>query len=145
VTPRALDRDALHAKLRMLRDLLDDLEQLGELTQSELAEDRVRRYAVERIVTQLVELAASVNSHIAASTLGRGPTDYRESFTLAARAGAISADLAQSLRPSVGLRNVLTHEYATIDLGIVSRSIPVALTNYRRYVREVARFLADKP
>jgi uncharacterized protein YutE (UPF0331/DUF86 family) len=144
VTPRSLDRDALQAKLRMLRDLLDDLEQLGELSEEDLVKDRVRRYAVERILTQLVELAVSVNSHIVAATLGRGPNDYRESFTLAGRAGAISAELVATLRPSVGLRNVLTHEYATVDLGIVSRSIPMALRGYRQYVREVARFLADR-
>jgi uncharacterized protein YutE (UPF0331/DUF86 family) len=141
VTPRPLDRDALHAKLRTLRDLLDDLEQLGELSEEQLVSDRVRRYAVERILTQLVELAVSVNSHIAAATLGRGPSDYRDSFTLAGRAGAISPDLAVKLRPSVGLRNVLTHEYATVDLGTVWRSIPLAVSGYRQYVREVAGFL----
>jgi uncharacterized protein YutE (UPF0331/DUF86 family) len=144
VTPRSLDRDALQVKLRMLADLLDDLERLGELRQDDLANDRVRRYAVERILTQLVELAVSVNGHIAAATLGRGPSDYRDSFTLAGRAGAISDELVATLRPSVGLRNVLTHEYATVDLGIVSRSIPMALSGYRQYVREIARFLAGR-
>jgi uncharacterized protein YutE (UPF0331/DUF86 family) len=141
VTPRSLDRDALQAKLAMLRDLLDDLEQLGEVSEDDLVSDRIRRYAVERILTQLVELAVSINSHVAAAILGKGPSDYRDSFTLAGRAGAISSELVTTLRPSVGLRNVLTHEYATVDLGIVSRSIPLAISGYRRYVREVARFL----
>jgi len=38
----------------------------------------------------------------------------------------------------------LTHEYATVDLGIVSRSIPMAISGYRQFVREVARILADQ-
>jgi len=99
VTPRPLDRDALQAKLALLRELLDDLEQLGPTTAAELGHDRIRRCAAERILTQLVEMAVAVNSHIAAATLGKGPRDYRESFVLASQCGAIPADLAEELRP----------------------------------------------
>jgi uncharacterized protein YutE (UPF0331/DUF86 family) len=143
VTPRSLDRDTLHGKLRLLRELLDDLEHLGPVSDRDLAEDRIRRYAVERILTQLVDVAVSINSHIAAAILKRAPADYRDSFALAAGAGAISEELVATLRPSVGLRNVLTHEYATVDLGVVSRSIPWAISGYREYVLEVARFLGQ--
>jgi len=49
----------------------------------------------------------------------------------------------RSCAPSVGLRKVLTHAYATIDLAVVAHSIPMALSGYRQFVREVARFLAE--
>jgi uncharacterized protein YutE (UPF0331/DUF86 family) len=79
VTPRALDADVVHAKLRLMRDLLDDLESVRGLTADQLGRNRMTRHAVERILTQLVDLAVSVNSHLAAARLGRGPADYRES------------------------------------------------------------------
>jgi uncharacterized protein YutE (UPF0331/DUF86 family) len=53
----------------------------------------------------------------------------------------ISEPLARELSPSVGLRNVLTHEYVSVDLSIVAGSIGRAVDGYRRYVEEVARFL----
>jgi uncharacterized protein YutE (UPF0331/DUF86 family) len=100
------------------------------------------RYAVERILTQLVDLAVGINGHVSAVLVGRVPEGYRDSFALAATAGVISEDLAAELAPSAGLRNILTHEYATIDLTIVARSLPRALDGYRRYVGQMARYLS---
>jgi uncharacterized protein YutE (UPF0331/DUF86 family) len=141
VTPPNLDSDAILAKLHLLRELLDDLASIGDTPAERLSSDRLTRHAVERILTQLVDLAVSINSHVATLQLGRGPGSYRESFELAAKAGAISPDLARELAPSVGLRNILTHEYAAIDIGIVANSVPRAVESYRQYITELARFL----
>ena len=54
-------------------------------------------------------------------------------------------DLAERLCRSVGLRNVLTHEYVTVDLGIVATSAAVAQADYGEYVRTVASWLQDRP
>jgi uncharacterized protein YutE (UPF0331/DUF86 family) len=144
MSPRELDRAMIHAKLRVLRDLLEDLEPLRNISAERLGTERLTRYAVERILTQLVDVAVSVNSHVSAALAARGPADYRESFELAARAGLISEPLARELAPSVGLRNVLTHEYVGVDLAIVAGSIGRAVDGYRRYVEEVARFLRSE-
>lgn len=145
MTAQRVDVEQVHAKLRLLREFLDDLETVRDSTSYVLEQQRLRRYAVERILTQLVDLAVSVNSHIAATTLGRAPSDYRSSFDLVARAGAISEVLAAKLAPSVGLRNILTHEYVEVQLDIVADSIGLALDGYGQYVTEVARFLTQRP
>jgi uncharacterized protein YutE (UPF0331/DUF86 family) len=128
-----------------MRELLDDLDAVGPVDAARLTEERMLRHAVERILTQLVELAAAVNGHIAVGRLGRAAATYRESFALAADAGALPEDLAERLAPSAGLRNVLVHEYAQVDLALVARGIELARRDYRSYVREVARFLPDTP
>lgn len=144
MTPRELDADVVHARLRLMRELLDDLEEVGEVTPERLERERLTRRAVERILGQLVDLAVSVNGHAAAALLDRGPSDYRNSFRLAAEAGVVPEDLARDLAPSAGLRNVLIHEYTAIDLDRVAQSVPVYLAGYRRYVSEVARFLKER-
>lgn len=141
MTPSELDAQTVHGKLRLMRELLDDIEPLVDISAERLAEDRLTRHAVERVLTQLVGLAVAINGHVAAARLGRSPSDYRESFELAAAVGAVSGELASHLAPSVGLWNVLTHEYASIDLRIVAESIPLAVKGYRDYVRQVAQFL----
>ncbi len=132
----------MQAKLRAMRELLDDLDGAGPVDASRLTGDRMLRHAVERILTQLVELAAAVNGHLAVGRLGRGAATYRESFALAAEAGALPPDLAERLAPSAGLRNVLVHEYAQVDLVLVARGVELAREHYRSYVREVARSLS---
>ncbi|KAA2261908.1 DUF86 domain-containing protein [Solihabitans fulvus] len=136
-----VNRDVVHERLRLMRDLLTDLDEIGQVTVERLGADRIIRHAIERIVTQLVDLSVSINSHIVAATRGEVPRTYRESFGALAAVGAISTDLAQELAPSAGLRNVLTHEYVTIDLSIVARAVPLAHTGFRQYVVEVARYL----
>jgi uncharacterized protein YutE (UPF0331/DUF86 family) len=142
LTPRRFDPDVVHARLAHMRQLLADLEAKGDVTAQRLGHDRDLRYIVERILTQLVELAVAINGHIAAAVLGRGPVDYADSFDLVADADVLPAELAVELRPSAGLRNVLVHGYLDVDLAQVAGAVPRALAAYRRYVEAVARFAA---
>lgn len=100
--------------------------------------------AVERVLTQLVDLAASVNSHVVTASTGRAPTSYRSSFADAERLGLLTPELAETLQPSVGMRNVLVHEYAEVNITLVAQAIPFALESYGEYVRQVARWLAGR-
>jgi uncharacterized protein YutE (UPF0331/DUF86 family) len=145
VSPREFDPEVAQRRLRMLEELLDDLASIGDVDRARLVEDRLLRHAVERILTQLVELAVSVNSHVAATYVGQAPADYRSSFDLAVSAGLIDGDLSKRLQRSVGLRNILTHEYVTADLAVVARSVTEAREDYAAYVRAVAGWLLSRP
>ena len=52
--------------------------------------------------------------------------------------------IAAALKPSVGLRNVLTHEYVRVDLTMVAKAVPRAVDGYGHYVREVATALQSR-
>ena len=145
----SIDADVLVLRLGLMRELLADLDSVGEVDARRLRDDRLTRHAVERILTrhaveriltQLVDLAVSINSHVAASA-GKTPSSYRESFHAAAAAGLINVDLAQRLAPSAGLRNVLTHDYVDIDLGLVAGAVTASRRDYGEYVTAVARTL----
>jgi uncharacterized protein YutE (UPF0331/DUF86 family) len=139
MSPRRLDPSIVQARLSTMRALLDDLAAI--VPDADIHSDRMLRHAVERILTQLVELAASVNEHVVGARVQQVATSYRESFELAAECGLIDADLRDELLPSVGLRNVLVHEYLAVDLGIVAAAIPRAINGYRSYVAQVAAFV----
>lgn len=143
MTAAPVDLAMVTAKLRLMHDLLDDLTASGEVTATRLAQDRMFRHAVERILTQLVDLAVSVNSHVAAARLGRAPTSYRESFAQAAQAGVIGTELAARLAPAAGLRNVLVHEYTDVDVQLVAAAVPAALRDFGAYIAEVARAMSE--
>lgn len=136
----SIDAEVVVLRLGLLRELLADLDSVGEVDALRLRDDRLTRHAVERILTQLVDLAVSINSHVAVSA-GKTPSSYRESFHAAAAAGLINVDLAQRLAPSAGLRNVLTHDYVNIDLGLVAGAVTAARRDYGEYVTAVARTL----
>jgi uncharacterized protein YutE (UPF0331/DUF86 family) len=142
MTPRRLDPSIVQARLSVMRRLLDDLAGVGAAGQPPLAENRMLRYGIERILTQLVELAAAINEHVVGARLQRVATSYRESFELAEECGLIDKQLRDDLLPSVGMRNVLMHEYLEIDLRKVAVAVPLALSCYRRYVQQAAEFVS---
>ncbi|MGI8522845.1 MAG: type VII toxin-antitoxin system HepT family RNase toxin [Nocardioides sp.] len=144
MTPGHLDVGVVQARLRLIEELLDDLGRIDEVTATMLQEDRMLRHAVERILSQLVELAVAINSHVSATVLNEAPKDYRSSFQLATTAGLIGADLAGELQPSVGLRNVLAHEYVDIDLELVAIAVRLARSGYRAYVRSASTWLRER-
>lgn len=76
------------------------------------------------------------------SLLRRAHT-YAESFALAAESGMIDGELAAAVRPSVGMRNVLVHNYLDVDQERVALAVPMAVEQYGEYVRQVAAFARD--
>lgn len=143
MTPHRLDWQSVRAKLRQIDRFVGVLGSFGPVDADTLDGDIRTALAVERALTLLVELAFSVNGHVAAARLGRSPDTYAESFALAAEAGMIDADLAARLRPSAGMRDVLVHAYLDVDHEIVAAAIPSAITEYDEYARQAARWFAS--
>ena len=106
MSPRDLSAQAVISRLALMHELLADLDPVGTPDAHALERDRLRRRAVERILTQLVDLATDVNNrrdpHIASTQSGRVVGDYRESFDAVVEVGALSAELATHLKPSMG-------------------------------------------
>lgn len=133
-----VDIDSVRARLVTMRRLLDHLVALGPVTRERLERDFAVQLQVERVLTQVVTLATEVNSHVSVRVSGRAPADLRSSFRELADAGWIDRELAVRLQDSTGLRNVLTHEYVSVDLGIVASAVPLVVEGYCEYIRQVA-------
>ncbi len=143
MTPPRLDVDACQEKLALLADLVADLDRYLDVTGGGLRADRDRRHVVERILTQLVDIASSLNSLLARGLGHRAPTGYRDGFELLRDLGVLPPDLVERLLPSVGMRNLLTHEYGRIDLDLVAAATPAAQRDYASYVEVVRSVLRE--
>lgn len=141
MTPWSPSADVVERRLAHQRDLLVEVRKLQPLTAARLASEPVVRAAVERMIQAVVDLALDINGHIASSVLDRSPGTGRESFDLMVTAGVLEAAHAERLKPAVGLRNILVHLYADIDVDIVADSIDEFATAFSDYVRSVARWL----
>ena len=141
MTPRPVHPASVQAKLRSLDELGSALRLVGEIDGARLAEDVLLRLAVERALTQAVDLMVAVCSHVLAAETTTVPMTYRDAVRAAAEHGLIGTDLATSLVAAVGLRNILVHEYTRADLSIVAAAVPVAQRDLTDFVRQVASWL----
>ena len=144
MTPPRVDVDVVRNKLDAIEWTCGVLASLGGVDAQRLDTDPIVAAAVERLLGRLVDLAVDINSHVASARLGRAPAEYRESFDLAVEAGLIDDALADRLKPSVGMRNAIVHEYVRLDLERVAAAVPVAIEVYRQFVTAVARGLVDE-
>lgn len=143
MTPPRLDVDACQEKVALLADLVADLDRHVDVTGGELRADRDRRHVVERILTQLVDIAGSLNSLLARGLGHRTPTGYRDGFELLHQLDLLPQELVDRLLPSVGMRNLLTHEYGRIDLDLVAAATPAARRDYTEYIEVVRNVLRE--
>lgn len=144
MNPRPLDAAVITRRLRLMSTLLEQLVGMGVIDVPRLVNEPVVRLAVERVLTQLVDLAVDINSHVGSAALGRAPERFRDSFDLAVQAGALTPDTAEDLKGAVGLRNVLVHEYLDTDYSIVARAVPQTVDSFSDYVRQVAGWTAGQ-
>jgi uncharacterized protein YutE (UPF0331/DUF86 family) len=141
VTPGAPNAAVLERRLAFQRDLLAEMKKLEPLTSEQLVSNPVLRAAVERMMQAVVDLALDINGHIASSMLHRSPATGRESFDMMVTAGVLEQADANRLKSAVGLRNILVHMYADIDVGVIADSALVFEESFSAYVRTVARWL----
>lgn len=144
MTRRELDWRSVRAKIRGIRQLLDDLEGMGPFDQQRLLNDRIPTLAAERVLTLIVDLAFAANAHVAVAVLRQAPDSYADSFLLAAKAGLIDRDLARAMVPAAGTRNALVHAYLDIDYGKVEIAIDRAPELFGDYVGQVARWIRQR-
>ena len=141
MTPRRAEPDVVSRRLRLMEESLRDLQLLADRTAADLAAAPLDRAAAERLVQVVVDLAVDVNSHLVVASGVRAPETGRESFLAAAAIGALTADLAQRLAPSAGLRNLLVHRYGDVRLDLLAGGIAATLNAYPVYIQQVSAYL----
>ena len=143
MTPPRLDVDACQEKVALLADLVADLDRHGDVTGRELRADRDRRHVVERILTQLVDIAGSLNSLLARGLGHRTPTGYHDGFELLHQLDLLPQELVERILPSVGMRNLLTHEYGLTDLDRVAAATSTARRDDADYLAVIRQTLRE--
>ena len=88
---------------------------------------------LERSVQACVDIA----SHIIAYTPLPGAPTMADSFIVLQNAGILSPLLAQRMIKSVGLRNILVHQYRLIDWKIIWVVLQTHLNDPVEYVKEI--------
>jgi uncharacterized protein YutE (UPF0331/DUF86 family) len=136
-----IDVDLVRRKLSRLNMYLEELKPILDKSIEEYKKDTYLRFSVERLIQLIVECATDINNHVVVETDNRPPEDYRTSFIKAAKVGLISTELADKLKGSAGMRNILVHDYMEIDDERVYAVIPVAIRDYKEYLKQVEEFV----
>lgn len=136
-----VDIDLIRRKLSRLNMYLDKLKPISEKSFNEYLSDFYLKSTAERMVQLIVECASDINNHVVVESRQRPPEDYTSSFTRASDVGLISRDLAQKIKGSGGMRNIIVHEYIDIDDEKVYNNLSMAIADFKEYIKQVDSFL----
>lgn len=131
----------VNRKLQKLTSYLAELEMMEGIALEDYLKDFRHRRTVERLIQLIVDVAVDINTHAVVDAGNPPPADAFGSFLEAAKIGLFSREFAQKLAPSTGERNIIVHDYESIDDKIVFDSISEALDLYYQYLKHVSGYV----
>jgi uncharacterized protein YutE (UPF0331/DUF86 family) len=118
-----VDREIFSRRLEALHGYLGNLRAFHEVDEAEFVREPALHHLAERYLHLAVEACLDLANHwIAAQSLPT-PDANRDTFTVLESAREIAPELAHRLRGWAGFRNILVHEYLSIDHAIAYRAI----------------------
>jgi len=91
------------------------LHPLASKARVEFDKDPYLRDIVERNLEVAAQCCMDISRRIIALESARKPVDYYEAILRMGELGVVPAEFARHLAPLAGFRNILVHEYVTLD------------------------------
>lgn len=132
-------------KLSRLREYTRYLGELRDLPLETFLTDFRTRGAAERYLQLAIESILDIGSEIISSLHLPRPERYRDIPKILADAEIIPRKLSDEVAEMIGFRNLLVHDYATIDKKLEHRFLQERLPDFDAYMARIARWLKTKP
>lgn len=129
-------------KIVNVRRDLEELAAFKSLSFDQIAKDYRNHKIVERIIEVVINEAIDINQHlIVKGGYSELPFDFKESFLLLVKLGVYPKDFADEISRSVGLRNILVHQYRELDENFFYGAIKESVAQYARYCDFILEYL----
>lgn len=132
-----LDKQLIHRKAKLIEEDLQKLVPYQKLGEENYGKNEPAQLAVERLMERIIGRLIDVNYHLLKEKFQTLPVDYFDSFIALSKKEIVPYDLARSVAKSVGLRNILAHEYDIIDPIKVYHAINDALKDVPQYLQAI--------
>ena len=124
-------------KLIKMEEYISELEKYKPQSYKEYKNDQLKRYAVERLIQLIIDLALDVNNALIKNSNKYPAKDYYSSFLKLVDLGILPEEFAEDIAPSTGIRNRLVHEYEEVDDKVVFENLDKLLKYYLKYIKFV--------
>jgi len=99
---------------------------------------------VERTLQILIEVCIDIANHIISDQGMRLPTGYADTFKVLKENKVISETLCKTLEKMAKFRNVVVHQYETIDPKIVVSILHKNLRDFEKYKKSIIKYLSSQ-
>jgi uncharacterized protein YutE (UPF0331/DUF86 family) len=133
----------IERRLDELSERLARLEPLRDKSRSEFDQDPYLRDIVERNLEVAAQSCIDISHRIISLEGARKPIDYYDAILRMGELSVLPADFARHLAPLAGFRNVLVHEYLTVDWDEVYGTLH-RLEDLERFAEYIRSWLGQR-
>lgn len=137
-----MDKPLILRKVAELDTCLEQIREFSGLSVEAYLGDWKTQRIVERTLQIMIELCSDIAGHLIAAAGMRTPTGYADTFMVLAENQVIPPDLGAQMERMAKFRNIVVHQYATVDGAIVILILHNHLPDFVSYKRAVLAFLA---
>lgn len=133
-----VDRDRVLAKVDQLEAYLGELAQIMPASFSEYMKIEKRR-SCERLLQLSIECAIDICKQFVSGLRLGLPSEENDLFEKLLQRGILSEEMVGTLKTMRGFRNILVHEYATVDNQLVYEVLTRHLEDFQKFKAEILR------
>jgi uncharacterized protein YutE (UPF0331/DUF86 family) len=115
--------DTVRERLALVRTNLAVLGATAALPRDRFLADRKEQWATAYALQSTVQALLDAGAHILSGRFKESPHEYAEIVPQLVRHEVIDAPLGERLLKVAGFRNILVHEYATVDFALVHEKL----------------------
>ena len=100
-----------------------------------------KQLAAEHALQLAIQYLLDISSHILASQGVRELTDYRDILLKMGKEGILPKDFVEKIKGIAGFRNLLVHDYAEVDPGLVYDFLQDRLADFEEFMKRIGIYL----
>lgn len=133
----------MYKRLQQLENNIAELNRFASsVTVEEIKNDTTKEWALRYGLLETIQIMIDISCHLVVHhNLGNAET-YADCIDLLHQSGYINSDLEKKLKGMTGLRNILVHEYVTIDLDRLYAMLD-HLEDFKTFSRSVKQYLTS--
>ena len=138
-----VDKRLVGRKLAQIDTYLNQIREFSKISLSRYKTDWKTERIVERTLQILVEVCIDIANHIISDKEMRLPTGYADTFKVLEENKVIGKKLCERLEKMAKFRNVVVHQYETIDPAIVVSILHRNLGDLEKYKKAILQYLSS--
>lgn len=136
-----IDKEVIRGKFQELNRYLGELENFKSISWEEFSSSLGKQWMICHGLQLSIQVVIDVGSHILAAIGENQIEDYVDIIDKLGEKNIVPSGFAQQIRGMAGLRNILVHEYASIDLNKIYEILQTRLDDFHNFIRYINQFI----
>ncbi len=136
-----VDRALILRKLAQLEEYLKQVGEFSSISVEEYAGDWKTQRIVERTLQMMIETCTDIANHIISDEGLRAPDSYSDTFKVLFENRIIDEKLFDTMSKMAKFRNIIVHQYDTIDATIVVTILKKHLKDFMLFKDAVIQYI----